>query len=303
MIRKFSQIKRLAVFQDFDWDKTVRESDGSIKQFSDVNIIYGRNYSGKTTLSRILRTLEIGRISDKYENPEFTLSVRDESDIVFPDSINHSKMFRVFNEDFIRENLKFIYNSDGDIEPFAVLGDDNPQLIEEIDRLQQEVGASEDGEETGHYKSLKDLRNKKESDQKNYNRTKRLLDEQLRTKATDREKGIKYNSEKFGDQNYDIRKLYSDIDEVLKSDFQAISNDEKKELEKLIEEDTLSSIKEINEPNFNFETYSKTTEKLLGRKVLESGKIEDLVNNVMLNNWVKQGKKIHEGKRDYCGFC
>lgn len=303
MIRKFTAIKNLAVFQNFDWDTTVREIDGSLKLFSDVNIIYGRNYSGKTTLSRILRALEIGRISDKYENPEFTLSVKDESDIVYPSSIDNSKMFRVFNEDFIRENLKFIYNSDEDIESFAVLGEDNPRLIEEIEHLQKEVGSNVDGEETGYYKSLKELRNKKETDQKNYDREKKTLDEQLRYKATDREKGIKYNSEKFGDQNYDIRNLNSDIETVSKNEFQAISDDEKKELEKLIEEDTLSSVREIDVPNFNYKSYSKLTEELLGKKVLESGKIEELVNDVMLNNWVKQGKKLHKGKRDFCGFC
>lgn len=58
MITKFKSIKNLAVFQNFEWDNTVKEKNGTIKEFKDINILYGRNYSGKTTLSRILRALQ-----------------------------------------------------------------------------------------------------------------------------------------------------------------------------------------------------------------------------------------------------
>ena len=77
MIRKINSIINLAVFKGFDWDKDVRDDSGNIQDFKTINIIYGRNYSGKTTLSRILRAMETGNLSDKFENPSFIVTFAD----------------------------------------------------------------------------------------------------------------------------------------------------------------------------------------------------------------------------------
>ena len=76
-VNKINFIKNLAVFKDFKWDDYVKDKDGRIQTFQDINIIYGRNYSGKTTLSRIFRAFETGKISDKYACPEFQLEIKD----------------------------------------------------------------------------------------------------------------------------------------------------------------------------------------------------------------------------------
>lgn len=57
----------MAVYHDFDWDTSVQEKNARPAEFQKVNILYGRNYSGKTTTSRILRALETGTLSDKYQ--------------------------------------------------------------------------------------------------------------------------------------------------------------------------------------------------------------------------------------------
>ena len=76
MITKFKSIKNLAVFQNYIWDSFVRDAADNVATFKAINVIYGRNYSGKTTLSRIVRALQNGEISDKYENPEFEIDIR-----------------------------------------------------------------------------------------------------------------------------------------------------------------------------------------------------------------------------------
>ena len=76
-VTKITTIENLAVFKDFKWDDYVKDKDGRILTFQDINIIYGRNYSGKTTLSRIFRAFETGKISDKYVNPKFQLVNKD----------------------------------------------------------------------------------------------------------------------------------------------------------------------------------------------------------------------------------
>ena len=68
MIKKIKSINKIAVYEDFDWDKSIKNKDGTVEEFKKVNILFGRNYSGKTTLSRIIRTLETGSISEKYDN-------------------------------------------------------------------------------------------------------------------------------------------------------------------------------------------------------------------------------------------
>ncbi|MCV5804186.1 AAA family ATPase, partial [Escherichia coli] len=79
----------------------------------------------KTTLSRIARALETGYLSDKYGAPSFQLKFADNSDVTLETLSSRNKNIRVFNEDFIKENLRFITNPDDSIEPFAILGDDN----------------------------------------------------------------------------------------------------------------------------------------------------------------------------------
>jgi len=76
-INKIELIKNMAVFKDFRWASPVGDGGNNIAEFKKINILYGRNYSGKTTLSRIFRALETGLISDKYSSPEFQVSSRE----------------------------------------------------------------------------------------------------------------------------------------------------------------------------------------------------------------------------------
>jgi wobble nucleotide-excising tRNase len=72
--RKLIRLKNIAVFQDLRWALSVKDGGNNVAEFKKINILYGRNYSGKTTLSRIFRALEIGSIPDKYSSTEFQLS-------------------------------------------------------------------------------------------------------------------------------------------------------------------------------------------------------------------------------------
>lgn len=303
MIAKFKTIENLAVFQNFHWDTLVKEKNGSIKEFKDINIFYGRNYSGKTTLSRIVRALELGELSNKYEDPDFTVVLKDDSEINYNNLAKHNEKVRVFNEDFVRENLKFIIDPESSIEPFAILGEDNKNIELEIKKLEEEVGINEEGYETGLYKELRDAQNLYNQKYRQKEKARNSLEKQLKDKATDRKTGIKYNSDKFGNQNYDIRHLEKDINKILTADFQSITNEKQKELERLIEEKTLNFIPELKPIELNFFAYLKKAKELVEKPVSQSDKIEELVKDAMLNKWVKEGRKLHKGERDTCGFC
>jgi wobble nucleotide-excising tRNase len=154
MIKKFSEITNLAVFQDFVWDNSVKDKDGNVVEFKSINILYGRNYSGKTTLSRIVRALETGSISDKYNKPKFKVEFENKKSKDQDNLKDNTNEIRVFNEDFIKDNLSFLTDTsdDGEIKSFAVLGEGNRTIQEEIDSINKLLGSNEEGKESGLYK-------------------------------------------------------------------------------------------------------------------------------------------------------
>ena len=158
MIRKIN-ISKFGLFSNFQWNFTRSGKKGEVKDvfFEKENIIYGRNYSGKTTLSRIIRSLETKNISDKYENVVFEIELDDRTKIDQNNYKENPLKIRVFNEDFIRENLSFIIDPNGQINSFAILGD-NVTIQPQLDKLSNLLGSDEADKETGMYRNLKDLR-------------------------------------------------------------------------------------------------------------------------------------------------
>lgn len=303
MIKKIKYIKNLAVFNDFDWDSEVFGKDNNVLEFKRINIIYGRNYSRKTTISRILRAMETGVISDKYENPECCISVIDSEDVTQVDFSSHNKIVRVFNEDFIKYNLRFISNPDENVQPFAILGGDNNIKEEEIKVLKEKLGVNEEDKETALYKDLKSLQTIFSIAQSSHQAAERTLSAQLSNKAIDNPNGIKYNSEKFGDQNYTNAKLKTEILVVKKEGFSTISNEEKVLAEKILLEQAKEGIPELEKLTLSFDTFSSKAKELVIKPITQSDKIEDLVKNAILNRWVKEGRELHKDKLDTCAFC
>jgi wobble nucleotide-excising tRNase len=302
MIVKFKTIKNLAVFQGFIWDNSVRNDGGNISTFKDINIIYGRNYSGKTTLSRIVRALEIGVISDKYENPEFEVSIKDLADTSIANLTAHGKKIRVFNEDFVRDNLRFISNPDESINSFAILGG-NTTIEAEIAELKANLGKNDEGCETGFYLELKNAKAIEQSSIQAYNGANQTLTQQLSHKAINNPDGIKYKSEVFGDQNYNIRSIKNDIDSILKQAFIPLSEEEKSEKIALLKETLNDDIRSVSKPSLDFEGLSNKVRSLVNKPISSSDKIEQLVKDSILNRWVKDGRQLHKDKFQNCSFC
>lgn len=302
-IKKIDFIKNMAVFQDFSWALSVKDYENNIAEFKKINILYGRNYSGKTVLSRILRALETGFISDKYASAEFQLSFNNGTNVAQDSLARHGKIVRVFNEDFVRENLHFITNPNESIVPFAILGDDNNKIEEEIKTLENKLGSQEEGKETGLYlerikANLNFTETEGESKKANDN-----LNKQLGDKATDRKIGIKYKPERFGDQNYNIQKLKTDVEKVQDKNYQPPTDEQLTQFEKLISEKTLQSMPPFHSPSLNASTLADETETLVTKKISRSDKIEELIKDAILNRWVNEGRRLHKDKRSLCAFC
>ena len=71
MIKRINKIKSFGVFSNY-----TRNSD--LRDFEEKNIIYGWNYSGKTTVSRLISYLDkTTQIDDDYETAEFEVELFD----------------------------------------------------------------------------------------------------------------------------------------------------------------------------------------------------------------------------------
>lgn len=299
MIKKILEIKDFAVFCDFEWDKYVVDSQGKAICLQDVNIFFGRNYSGKTTLSRIFRAFELKGGLEKYESGAFKLELSDGNTIDEKSIANVTIPVRVFNEDFVKDNLLFIGNPEEGVTPFAVLGE-NAQIESEIQELKIQLGSAEEGNESGLYlermNAVKDYQEAK----KEINEEKGKLERKLKFKALDKSTGIKYLSQFFGDQNYNVAKLEDELKKVTQSD--RLSDEQISELKASLKEEA-KQIPHISEyPLLNFEDINYRIKTIVEQPIMASGKIEELVHNAIANKWVEEGCKLHEGKKT-CLFC
>ncbi|NKB61268.1 MAG: AAA family ATPase [Gammaproteobacteria bacterium] len=302
-IKKITSIKNLGIFHDFKWDDALRGGTGNVTDFSAINVLYGRNYSGKTTLSRIVRAMETGWMSDKFENPSFEVSLADGQQVTHANLVGHGNKVRVFNEDFVRDNLHFITNPDESIEPFAILGDDNNKIEKEIHELERELGSNEEGSQTGLFAEKIKALEVYESEKTDHKTANDSLEKQLGDKATDRKIGIKYKAERYGDQNYNIQKIKNDIRSVLDEGYQAPIDSQIAQYEKLISEKALDPIPSFQAPSLSLSSFILQANKLLTKKISESDKIDDLLNDAILNRWANEGRMLHKNKRDNCAFC
>ena len=299
-ITAIDRIKNIAVFKDFSWAISVRDGGNNIAKFKKINILYGRNYSGKTTLSRIFRALETGSISDKYSSPEFQLAFEGGSTASQNSLSNHGQVVRVFNEDFVRDNLRFIVDDEQTINSFAILGEDNTKLEEEIEKHEAELGSEEDKSGLlGEFLSAEEnFRNAR----KDHGNKSSELEGKLRDKANKAGTGIKHNKS-FGDANYNVPKIKTDISTITKDIYSPLSDEQVGKFHDLLREEPKSGIPESSTFNLQYSAIDSKTKELIEKKIQASDPIQELLNDAALATWVRTGRGHHQEKRDKCAFC
>ena len=305
-ITKIAKIDNFGIFKNFDWDSSLsyqHKSNTEIYNFKDINIFYGRNYSGKTSLSKIIRSLEKRIVPSKYDQPEFKIEFSDGSIISQNNLTTHSHPIHVYNSDFVKENLKFIHDENANIESFSVtLGGDNQQIVDRIQELNSELGSNEENTKSGVFLNIYnkevDLRNAKENHSNKY----RDLEKLLTDKATRNSDSIKNQHSLFGDINYNVTKLKNEISEVQNSSFQILTEAQINVQKALVNQNELPDPPELSTYALNFSQLIELTNEILKTTVGGSQKIEELVNNSILNSWVQTGHQLHKD-RTSCAFC
>ncbi len=293
-------IKNIAVYKDFQWSRSLRDEGNNIAEFKSINVIYGRNYSGKTTLSRIVRAAETGAISDKYITPEFRFSFDDGSNISQGSLTTHNHVIRVFNEDFVKDNLRFITDDEQTINSFAILGEDNTRLEEEIETNEIELGNVED--KSGLIGKYLEANEKHTNAERVHNQKTSALETKLRDKANKAGTGIKHNKV-FGNANYNLTKIRSDILKVVKESYSPISDDNAAANISLLKELPKEEIRESSPFNLLYSSIVVNAKELIEKKIQASAPIQELLNDSVLAAWVRSGREQHKDKKDQCAFC
>lgn len=271
MIKKIGTIKHFAVFENYDWDLSSTDKNGRPLKFEKINILYGRNYSGKTTLSRIFRSLETGQLPENYDDPQYELIDENGNKIDQNNLADFSSPVRVFNEDFIKSNLKFLIDPTGEIAPFAILGNTNGTLVDEIKELTKEIGSSEEPK-TGLHKAVDDANNALDSANQALSEAESDLKSKLSKKATDKSIGIKYKSDRFGDVNYTIAKIRSDIETIYQNEYQGPSTADIANCEAILRDTVHEPITNIRFQH-QYSTYKDEAVSLLEKEIGTSNKI------------------------------
>lgn len=300
MISKIEYIRDMAVFKDFNWRVSLRDSGNNHIDFKKLNIFYGRNYSGKTTLSRIFRSLETGYLSNRYGSPKFEISFSDGKKISNQAITSHGEIVRVFNEDFIKENLKFITDDRESINPFAILGDKNTELEEKIEKSQSEIGSIE--EKLGLEGELGVIKQSFNRAIRNYEGAKTDLDNLLRDKANNSKTGIKHNVV-FGNANYQITNIKKDIEKVQSINYRPLDDNELSRCHELLKNNKKDEIPILKLKKIKLDYLADQARHLVEKEIQVSEPILELLSDSLLSAWVKDGIQYHRGKHTHCGFC
>jgi wobble nucleotide-excising tRNase len=285
-------IENFGIYKNFRWNRINGLNNTTFKK---LNIIYGRNYSGKTTLSRVFRSLEEKKYPYFIKDPKFKIYFDDEEknqDTIFDKELN----IIVYNDDFIKDNLGFFYNENKNIKSFKVkVGKDNKKILKEIEKVQNKC----DKAEKLYDKIEQKLNNKYEICKEKENELIKLL----QNKAN---KEIKHNK-LYGIAIYNINYIKKDIEFIKQNDSNlefVLDEETENKYKKIIKEEKKEKINFNNK--FDFDSFEKLFEeikKILSQEIKPSKIIEELLNNYELEQWVKTGIKLHKNKKDYCTFC
>lgn len=285
-------------FQGLDWKKTIRDSGKNVKPFQRLNILYGRNYSGKTTLSRIFRSLETRKLPLNYVGSSFTVT-GDKGAVTHAGLPTHTYDVRVYNRDFVTDNLSFLINQEigGVIKTFAIVGEKNKEIDDAIAVIEAKLGSVES--KNGLRFDLEAKRKARDRAKSAHTTASASLDEKLRTHAAEK---IKKNP-LFRAPVYTIEHIRRDIASTKKPGFVALSAEEQADKLNLLKQEALPDITGTLTIALKLAPLTATAEPLLSTTITPTKAIEELLKDSALQLWVKQGMGQHREKRTTCAFC
>lgn len=300
MLLKIGHISNFGIFRNFIWDKTVLDKHSTPKQFKKLNFIYARNYSGKTTLSRLMQCLEFKQNNPYYHGASYELGFENKQSYLANTIQNCSHNVRVYNKDFVEHNLGWDKDSKGNIKAFSVMGQENIEISKTIETIKPYLEEDQTKPLTFSFhiaQARQELKEKEAKENFEKNKIKDACAKHAKKLKEERNiYGVKAMYERT-DLEKDLRVtkplFYVPLaDEMLQSlEFQ-IQDIEKSDI----------NIKILNLVEIN--TISQEFETVIKEKVTPSQIIHELDQNPILSNWAFNGIQLHKANNlNNCLFC
>lgn len=287
---KAIEINNFGCFKDFNWKKDVGNYTTDITaKFSEINIIYGRNYSGKTTLSRIINCLDKKVVHPDYINSNFEIILEDSTSIK-SDNLYNTLNVKVYNSDFMKEKLKWFYDKNYGIEPFTILGEKNIDVQNKIENVEKNIEEID--------KKIIEKNSEFTSSEKNFKEIK----ENLENKLTEEARKIKENTNYFNVVTYNRKTLTDSFSKIKKNNVEILTDEEKIVLKKQIDEGEKNQISLLGNLEILDENQINEINQLLKTQIKITEPIQELLNDFLLETWVRQGKELQKDRKT-CAFC
>lgn len=283
MIKRIASVKKFGVYTDFKWDANTPD-------FNDKNIIYGWNYSGKTTLSRLFKILaNKSELEEEYNSIEFSVQLKNGTNITEINRIENSLDIAVFNSDFIKDNLHFD-SVDPKIKGILFdIGEENVDIRGKLNNIQVQINEINEWFKQNHQHIDAFL----EFETLFTAEAKKIKNEHF-------ESSIEFNKGHF-------KRILETIDSKSLQSHIIVEQSKLNELRaNALAKEPLAKIEE-SLPSLSFQSLLEETQYCLS---CEPSLIEDdvlLTQNPELYAWSKQGKEIYEQEQysniQKCAFC
>ncbi len=273
MLKGIQKIKGLGVFSNF-------APPAGMAEFGVKNLIYGWNYSGKTTLSRLF-----GLLDAKKPNPELppcSFSIDSDQGVVTEANYQTCPhVVRVFNSDFVTENLNFAGTP---FKPILLLGSESEAAQKEIERCEELAKRSAAGAAAA----------KKGADD-----AKKTLDK-AKTDAAAAIKSTMSLVTFFGATQLDKELLTVGLG-LEDYELSATALDADLKLARSSDQDQLAPVPKVVLSPAIDDLHTQAT-ALLAKTPNLASTIDHLVKNPLVETWVESGLPLHDGKTA-CEFC
>lgn len=282
MISKIDSLKKFGSYKSFNWGNS-----NTIIDFKDKNIIYGWNYSGKTTLSRLFSSLRDKELFTDYDNCDFKITTTNNGSYTKLNISDFPFKVLVFNSDYVKDNLR--WGIDDKINAiFFQVGEDakNAKKIETLENLILEINGND---------SIKGKKEPFLSDIENFE----LFDGSLFTNESRRIKNdvfsslIEFNKGNFKKQ---IPFVLQNLNGFI------LNKTTLSKLSKIVKIEEPKQEVELIKYQLNINDIILEVNKLLTKEPNKANVISILENDVTTLEWTKKGLVINKAN-EKCIFC
>lgn len=268
MIIKINRLTNFGNYRQFQW--------GSTTDFTKYNLIYGWNYSGKTTLSRLFQVLANPNELTQWQGCQFEVELEGGAKLSHANLANPQRI-KVFNRDFIQNN----FQQENKAPAVFIVGGNTIHLRNRITRLNQHI-------------------DKTRTIKAGLNERHQQLKKELDSLGTIHASSV---ATLTGDKTYNRTKLTAEIARIKATPATFILSDEALQAKVSLLRSTQEW--EVISPVVNITTDLETLRQDLStvlKKTASNEAITKLKENRDLESWIRTGLS-HHAKATQCEFC